>query len=238
MIGSRAVAIALTVVGLGAGSASAQQLDPMETQSPRSGVIEVKLGSYRPLIDSEPGLTNAPYAETFGNSGMLMVEFEYDRMLFQSFGSAGFGIGIGYAEKYSRATVTTTGDPAAESTSLKVLPLRALAVYRFDFAALKYNVPLTPFVKAGLVYAPFWASKGSGLTAEGDSGGQWGYAFSAGLGFMLDVIDQRIQRDFDSEMGVNHTYAFAEYTYEDVSDFGRGFVLSSRRFSFGLAFDF
>ncbi len=53
------------------------------------------------------------------------------------------------------------------------------------------------------------------------------------------MLEPRLQRDFDSELGVNHTYLFAEYTYEDVNGFGtEGINLSSRRFSFGLAFEF
>lgn len=224
------------VVVLAASSAWAQGDSSWE--SPRSGVIEVKLGGYRPMVDRTAGLDGAtPYATTFGNKAMLLGEIEYDRMLYQRFGSLGFGLGIGYAEKYARATVVGTGEPAAESTSLKVLPMRVLGVYRFDYGALNYGIPFTPFVKAGLVYAPFWASTGAGV--ESAEGGQWGYMFSAGLGFMLDFIDPRIQRDFDSEMGVNHTYVFAEYTLEEINDFGTGGLdLSSRRLSVGLAFDF
>lgn len=207
-------------------------------ESPRSGVIEVKLGGYRPFVDRTAGLDGAtPYASTFGNKAMLLGEIEYDHMLYQQLGSLGFGLSIGYAEKYGRATVVGTGEPAAESTSLKVLPLRLLGVYRFDYGALHYGIPFTPFVKAGLVYAPFWATTGAGI--ENASGGQWGYMFSGGIGFMLDFIDPRIQRDFDSEMGVNHTYVFAEYTLEEINDFGTGGLdLSSRRLSIGLAFDF
>lgn len=222
---------------LAAAPAAFANAPPIE--SARSGVIEVKFGGYRPLVDRTRGLAEGarPYATTFGNRAMIIAELEYDHMLFQELGSLGVGAGIGYAELYAKATVVGTGEPAAESTSLKVVPMRLLAVYRFDYGALHHNIPFTPFVKAGLVYTPFWASTGADL--ERASGGQWGYVVSAGVGFMLDFLDPRTQRDFDSELGVNHTYLFAEYTFEEVNDFGQGGLdLSSRRFSVGLAFDF
>jgi D-methionine transport system permease protein len=39
----------------------------------------------------------------------------------------------------------------------------------------------------------------------------FGLSFTAGLSFMLDFLDQRLARDFDSSVGVNHTYLFAEF---------------------------
>ncbi|NTX54459.1 hypothetical protein HR086_24495, partial [Myxococcus sp. CA039A] len=57
--------------------------------------------------------------------------------------------------------------------------------------------------------------------------------------FLLDVLQPRFARDFDSGLGINHSYLFAEYTYADVDNFGKpGFVLSSRRWMFGLALDY
>jgi hypothetical protein len=70
------------------------------------------------------------------------------------------------------------------------------------------------------------------------AGISWGYFFTGGLMLMLDFLDPRLARDFDSEMGVNHSYIFAEFDYEQVDSFGAPALnLSSRRFSFGLAFD-
>ena len=71
------------------------------------------------------------------------------------------------------------------------------------------------------------------------SGGKWGWGATGGLAFMLDVLQPRFARDFDSDLGVNHSYLFAEYTYADVNNFGAGGLnLSSRRWMFGLALDY
>jgi hypothetical protein len=38
-----------------------------------------------------------------------------------------------------------------------------------------------------------------------------------GLSLSLDFLDKRLARDFDTSMGVNHTYLFAEFTYQNTS---------------------
>ena len=56
---------------------------------------------------------------------------------------------------------------------------------------------------------------------------------------MLDVLEPRLARDFDSDVGVNHSYLFAEYTHAEVNNFGGGgFNLSTRHWMFGLALDY
>jgi hypothetical protein len=236
----------LAVALLLASQVQAQQFESMgfgeNVESPRYGQFAVKLGPYRPLIDSEDGLTGTPYEDTFGKKAMLLVELDYEHMVFQAFGNAGVGLGIGYAEKYGNAIDANTGEPSAELTSLKVLPTRVYGFYRFDWAAREFGVPLVPYGKLSLIYVPWWISKGGDLeqVAGGSgAGGRWGYGFTGGLAFQLDVLEPRLQRDFDAELGVNHTYVFAEYTLDEVTGFGtEGFNLSSRRFSFGLGLEF
>ncbi|MFL5318679.1 MAG: MXAN_2562 family outer membrane beta-barrel protein, partial [Myxococcaceae bacterium] len=125
---------------------------------------------------------------------------------------------------------------------LKVLPLRVLGIYRFDYAALHWGVPLVPYAKLGLVYDLWWATKGDGVefvNGERAAGGKWGYSFTGGLSLLLDVLEPRLARDFDVDLGVNHSYLFAEYTYENVDDFGSGGLdLSSRHWMFGLALEY
>ena len=56
----------------------------------------------------------------------------------------------------------------------------------------------------------------------------------------------RDQRDFDTSAGVNHSYLFAEWQINEVTNFGindattgkPGLDLSNRTFMFGLAFEF
>jgi len=208
-------------------------------------MVELRIGTYMPLVDREKALKGAtPYTDTFGSIPMLMGELEVDRELWQELGSLSVGVSVGYAEKYASATVDDSDGgtvASAEHTGLFVLPIKALAVYRFDYAALHWGVPLVPYAKVGLVYTPWWTNKGSGVeTAQGaiGAGGKWGYSLAGGLSFLLDVLEPRFAKDFDTDLGVNHTFIFAEFVYEDVNNFGgKGLDFSSRRFVFGLSFE-
>ncbi|SEM90735.1 hypothetical protein SAMN05444354_125106 [Stigmatella aurantiaca] len=239
---SRAVALGAAVF-LGALPSQAQETSTSATslQSPRSGAIAVKLGGYTPRIDTEEGLTSAPYEKTFGNSSMLLVELEIQRYFYQGIGSAGVSVSAGYAEKYGKA-VNLEGVESPETTSLKVAPLRLGAVYKFDYAAFRWHIPLVPYGKAALIYMPWWVSKGDKtqeVNGRKGRGGRWGYGFTGGVAFLMDVLEPRLARDFDSDLGINHTYLFAEYTYAEVNNFGSsGLVLSSRHWMFGLSLDY
>jgi hypothetical protein len=236
---SLATALAFT---FGGGIARA---DVVFTEQPRSVTLEFKLGGYKPLIDREASLTGKPYDAIFGGSSMLLFEGEIDKIFWQKFGTAGLGFSIGYAEKYAPARVTTgdaAGSPANESTSLKVIPIRLLAVYRLDYGATHMGIPLVPYGKAGLVAMPWWTSKGGSLEfADGNRGAgtKFGYCFTGGLSLMLDFLEPRMAKDFSTDVGVSHSYLFGEYVYEEVNTFGKaGLDLSSRHFMFGFAMDF
>jgi hypothetical protein len=172
---------------------------------------------------------------------MLLVEGSGERQLFQAMGTAGVGVSAGYAEKYAPALLET-GAAAAESTSLRLVPLSLFGVYRFDYAAHVWGIPLVPYVKAGLRYTIWWCSKGSSLESATTGGlaigGRFGWGFSGGLSLLLDVFEPRLARDFDTDAGVNHSYLFAEFNFADVNNFYTGgFDLSGRYFAFGIAFE-
>jgi hypothetical protein len=227
-LGAAALLIALPGEALEVGN--------VPTQSPRSGAIEFKLGTYKPRVDDEANLNGAtPFSSTFGGNSMLLFQLEIERFLYQGIGSAGLGFSGGYAEKYGD-TKTTTGETAAEKTAFKVIPLQVSALYKFDYAAFHWGVPLVPYAQLGLIYTPWWTTKGDATQL---SGGTWGYGLTAGLSFMLDVLEPRLARDFDTDVGVNHSYIFAEYSYSKVNDFGGDSLnLSSGHWMFGLALDY
>ncbi|MBN1205247.1 MAG: hypothetical protein JXB05_10015 [Myxococcaceae bacterium] len=240
---SRAVALGIVAL-LGALPSQALEVSDAPTRllrSPRTGAVELKLGGYKPRIDTEEGLSGRPYADTFGNESMLLFEVELQRYFYQGMGSAGLGFSAGYAEKYADA-VTRTGEPALEKTALKVVPLKLNGLYKFDYAAFRWGVPLVPYGKLGLIYMPWWINKGSDtqlVDGREAKGGRWGYGLTLGASFLLDVLEPRLARDFDSDLGVNHSYFFAEWTYAEVNNFGgSGLVLSSRHWMFGLALDY
>src|SRR5260370_29868997 len=170
------------------------------TESPRTGAIELRLGGYKPLIDREKSLNGRVYDQVFGASAMFLIELEFQKFFYQGIGTAGVGFSIGYAEKYSHATVVQS-DPNAPpvqspvTTSLKVLPMRLLVVYKMDYFATHANVPLTPYVKAGLTFTPWWASKGGGTDyAPGTrgAGGKWGYGFTGGGALCVALFEPRL----------------------------------------------
>ncbi|MFN0062777.1 MAG: MXAN_2562 family outer membrane beta-barrel protein [Myxococcaceae bacterium] len=212
---------------------------PLET--PRHVWLGFRLGSYYPWIDSEPGLSGTPYQSTFGRNGMLLFEFEADYFFWQGFGALGAGLSIGYAEKYANAFLTD-GSRAAEKTSLQVFPVRAHLVYWFDWMLQKWGVPVVPYLKGSLSYWPWRVNTGPGVeSALGATGvgGRFGIGGTVGLALALNFSDPQLARDFDTSVGVNHTYLFAEWTYERVNSFGQpGIDLSSRRWTFGFALDF
>lgn len=230
-------AMAAALIGSTAGAAGYDS-------SQRNTALELKFGSYKPLIDREPSLTGKPYQETFGDSSMLLFEVEGDRLLWQKFGALGIGLSAGYAEKYGRAQLSPesgTG-PANESTALKVVPIRLLGVYRFDVLAQRMNIPLVPYGKAALILTPWWVTKGGKLEqVEGSRGlgAKWGYGFTGGVSLLLDFFEPRLAKDFTSDMGIVHSYLFAEYVFENVNNFGKpGLDLSSRHWMFGFSMEY
>ena len=216
-------------------------------ESPRTFNLELKIGSYTPLIDSAvfPNLgpnDQRPYARVFGGTPMLMAEIGLEYMIWQNFGTISAGVSVSYAEKFGKAVDAETGVKADQSTGLRLLTVRPGLSYRFDLLALKYKIPLVPYVKGQFVTMPWWVVNGGKLEYADGLPGQ-GTAFGAngtvGLSLMLDILDARLARDFDSSVGVNHTYIFGEFNFQEMFRSSTvPLLLSSRHWLFGLAFDF
>ncbi len=212
--------------------------------SPTYGVFEFKLGGYYPSIDDEFG-GSGPFETFFGESQMLMGEFEVDFYLLEGIGTLGLGLHAGYSSK--SASVRDRNDMEAElpdSTVFRVIPLRASLVYRYDYSALHHGIPLVPVLKAGLDYH-LWSIDGAdGETALAEdgksaSGARGGWHAAVGLHFLLDVIDRSSAAAFDLNWGINHSYLFVEYQMSKIDGFGsEGFDLSDNQWMFGLAFEY
>ena len=218
-------------------------------ESPRSMFLEVKLGSFFPDIDAEfagPGVdeTTLPYYAVFGGGGMLLGEIEAEYQLFQKFGSLAIGASVGYAEKYGKALDAVTGVRTDQTNGMRLIPIKALLVYRWDYAKIRWNVPLVPYLKGGAVIMPWFVYSGGEVEQFGvkmGAGTSFGLTGTFGVALQLDFIDPRLARDFDSSVGVNHTYLFAEGTINAMSLFATGdkpLNFSSRFFMFGLGFEF
>lgn len=223
-------------------SQSSVSSKPMESE--RHMVFEAKLGPYVPLIDRPFAAQQGPYYRVYNSEAMILGEGSLEYQVFQTFGSIAVGASAGYAEKYA-PSIGPTGEKLAQKTGLKVIPLKAYAVYRFDWLASRFGIPLVPYGKLGLAMAYWSVSNGDSTEiANGmrGAGSKYGYFGVGGLALMLDFLDPRLARDFDSGMGVNHSYVFAEYAAQELNNFGTqaktDLDFSSRHWMFGLAFEF
>jgi hypothetical protein len=117
-------------------------------------------------------------------------------------------------------------------------------VYRFDWAKEKWNVPLVPYLKGAFVTMPYFLLSGTEPELYGvkyGEGVKFGFGGVLGLSLELDFLDRRLARDFDSSVGVNHTYLFAEGTLQEMALFNadpKGLDFSSFHAVFGLGFEF
>jgi len=234
---SAALLASLAAPAMAQGSIGVTERPPGEIGSERTTEVEVKLGGFKPMIDREFSTdgSTGPYSKVFGESWMLLIEVAGERQLFQAFGSAGVGFSAGYAEKFAPALLEND-ELASESTGLRVFPFKLFGVYRFDYAAHTWGVPLVPFVKAGLHCTVWSSTKGATLEALGT---RWGWGVTGGLALLLDVFEPRLARDFDTDVGVNHSYLFAEFNYAQVNNFSStgGINLSGQYAMFGIAFE-
>jgi len=240
-------AVLLTVCAASArGDVIPAEAPPPHAVAPRTLTLEFKLGPYKPLIDREAALTGKPYETIFGNSSMLLFEFEIDRIFWQKFGTLAVGGSVGYAAKRGNALIAPgnpgEGTPSGDTTTLRVIPLRLMVVYRLDVGAIRDSIPFVPYAKTGLVFEPWWSTKAGGVEhANGNRalGAKWGYGITGGISFMLDFLEPRLAKDFSNDIGISHSYLFAEYTYANVNNFGsKGLDLSSRHWMFGFSVDY
>jgi hypothetical protein len=238
-------------------------------ESSQRFAIELKFGPYTPNIDASPGLKGAtPFSDLFNPAGTkgkppwrLLSTVEFDVQLLHKFGSLGIGVTTGYYRRTTHSfqfanAATMTGCQvgscvrSGDQTALNILPLSALAVYRFDWLAHRYRVPLVPYFKIGLAYDVWWIENGGGTLSTTNIstpqktysswGGTFGWVLNPGLAFLLDIIDPSAARTIDAELGINHTYLFCELNYADISGFGapNQMVLSDVALNAGIAFEF
>jgi len=208
---------------------------------PNTTIVELKLGFYQPRVKDSPGVTGDPYVETFGNSAMLLGGVEVDRSFYHGYGYLGLSVSVSYAEKYAKALLAD-GTPSGEATGLIVLPIRVMAVYRYDVLAHVFHIPLVPYAEIGGIAYPWWTNKG-GMTETVDgqkgSGLRFGWGFTAGLALEMDFLNPSYAREAREDSGIYHFYLFGEFNDDFANNFGAaGINLGAAYFTFGLAFEF
>lgn len=245
----------LAVLLIASGYSLAAETNPYE--SSRRFVVEIKFGPYSPNIDSEFDGGQTPFEDLFDSGTGLMVQGEVDVQVWHGFGNIGLGFLLGYFS-VSAETCLDDGSNAdsavascrgadrieGDKTSLTMLPMALLAVYRFDVMAERWSVPLVPYLKTGPTYTLWWMRRGDGdissvPTSAGEEqkgrGGVWGWQINAGVGFQIDRLEPSASRKLDSDYGVNHTYLFVELLH--ALNFGEP-RLGDTTFMGGLALEF
>jgi hypothetical protein len=176
----------------------------------------------------------------------------YYRRTTHSFEYPGGGQPVVINNKIIGCTVGVNCVRSGDETALNIIPLEAMLVYRFDYLMLRYRVPFVPYVKLGLAYYIWVIENGGGAgsvsswtfpngkQADAGYGGTFGWVLNPGLAFQLDVIDPAVARTMDAELGINHSYVFAELHWANIDGFGASnkMVLSDLSWNVGLAFEF
>lgn len=244
-------------------------------QSPQHFHFEVKVGPYSPNIDATAGLTGTPFSDLFNSQldaskrgqrpgAQPLTTLELDWQFWHGFGSLGLAGSIGYMGRQTHSfayqvdpatglgTTNTCQVPncirSSDTTQLNVFPITLELVYRFDVLALRYSVPIVPYVKAGLGYYFWFIQRGDAQLAydvkNPDSkaiGGVPGWVVHPGVAILLDVLDRAAARTMDTELGINHTYIFAELSHADITGLGifkDKINLSDTTWNAGVAFEF
>jgi hypothetical protein len=164
-------------------------------------------------------------------------------------GTLGPGLGMAYSKSSGKAQFTQQHNgqtTSGEDTSLEIIPFYGIAVLRVDVLWREYGVPLVPWAKAGLGFAFWRASNTLGTSSFTDpttgqstsgEGHSLGTHFALGLGLNLNWLDPYAAKGFDTSMGVNNTYLFAEWTREDLGG-NNAMRVGGTEWTFGLALEF
>lgn len=238
-------------------------------ESPQHFAFEFRAGPWYPLIDNEfvaRGRPERPFHAILGDDDRLLVGAELDWQILRvnPVGSLGIGVGLGYTSATAVAPVTRS-DPndlrqqptGGQETSLNVLPAYAVAIVRLDGLARRTFIPVVPYAKAGLAYSLWWVTTGDNLARRNASspgpvpdaatdlnaaafGGTLGLHLAAGVMLRLDNFEPQAQRSWDTEMGVNHSYLFFEYTRANTDLLGSRpqLQVGSNTWTAGIALEF
>jgi hypothetical protein len=198
-------------------------------------------------------------------AGKLLTTLEIDWQFLHGFGSLGLGASWGVSSRsshsfqYAQIDASTGAKTSctvpnclrsSDLTTLTVMPFALELVYRFDVLALHYKVPIVPYLKGGVAYYLWFVQRGDGslskvtdaTTGNTDKavGGTFGLVAHPGVAVLLDVLDPSAARVMDAELGINHTYVFAELNYAWITGLGSHtkMVFSDLTWNCGIAFEF
>jgi hypothetical protein len=171
-------------------------------------VLRFEVGPYRPGIDAElSGKT--PFEDIFGDGPGALLQPAIGVLFAEPLGTIGLELGAGWFCVSERALVDDGGAPSGSSrrsggkTSLRVMPLSASIVARFDVLVDLFDLAVLPYAQAGLSYA-FWRI-GRGDDTEAASGATLGPRFSFGLALDLGRLDPKASLALERQFGIRGT---------------------------------
>ncbi len=210
--------------------------------------LEVRAALYNPQVDSDPTLKKGanPFATTFGSQTRFEggLELDWQALRIPDVGTVGPGFGIGYYNISGLAPIAGTNTPSAETTTLEILPMYLVGVFRLDVLWRKAHIPIVPYGKAGLGLA-FWRASNTVGTSESANnvvgeGHTWGTQLAAGLAFNIGVLDPNSVHQLDEATGINNSYLFVEFmaaTLQGIAQTDPLYV-GSNSLAFGATFEF
>ena len=189
-------------------------------ESPQRFAVELRFGQYHPNVDDDfPAARVKPFEGAFGPDRKPFYfgfEVDYQILRLWRLGTLGVGGGWGFSSTSANAIVRRTGDPSASDTSLSIMPMYGVGVFRLDYLARETVIPLVAYGKAGLGYGLWWMSTEPDPSIKGHT---WGTHFALGGMLMLDALDEHASVELDNEWGINATYFFFEWMFANLNGF-------------------
>lgn len=177
-----------------------------------------------------------------GAGRRLISQLELDYLpLGGRFGQLGLGVVGGYSKISGYRPRTASGSPkdsyctrengtvvlqgsaineslclSNQETTVQVIPLQGLLVYRLDTLDRKYGVPLIPYLKGGLAFHCF------DVTGSSKWGATLGMVVLAGLALNLGALEPKAQMALRRDFGIDRVTLFLEYSGSWINGFGGG----------------
>jgi hypothetical protein len=245
-IGLLALLVAIPLVGRATDAAAQVSYSPYWQDEPDDdlGLPEVRwhvglrLGPYRPSIDSSFMSSPGPYARTFRNDSVLFA-VDLHRLWQMSFGQVGVGLTAGYysnsANAFENGSLPSNPDrprAAGNLTRLSIVPTALTVEYRASIFDDQFGVPLVPYLRGGVAYDVWWIKNpGDHLavtcaTCEDKAlGASIGLVAAAGIAIRAERIDGDAARSM-RDSGLEHAGFFAEVELGWIDGFGNDTKLS------------
>jgi hypothetical protein len=193
--------------------------------------FEIRFGPYWPEVDQDFG-GDGPYTEFFGDGPKFYfgLEVDYLPIYIPYVVSLGPGFGWGFTKASGSARLREDGSAVdGVDTNLTIFPMHLSAVARFDGPLREMDIPLVPYVKAGLGFG-VWRSGGGEQDGSGNSGG---LHLAVGGSIALNAFDPQTAMAMQADTGIRFAHVWGEWMWANL-DSGLNIGTSTAIFGIGL----